>query len=255
LRADLGDNDITLTVTDGSGNTAVCVATVTVRDVTAPAITTCPANVTVNDCYGTIPSLTGQLVATDACGVTGVSQSPTAGSDFASVSGTVNVVTYTVTDASGNTTTCTSTVTLIDNTAPVVSCPANITVGTDVDQCSAVVTYSIPTATDNCPNVTVSRTSGLASGSAFDTGVNTVSYRATDAAGNTAECAFTVEVKDFQAPVAVCKDIAVNLNASGSVTVTALQVNGGSIDNCTVPGLSSHTPITASYNCSNLGSK
>jgi hypothetical protein len=223
---------ITLKITDAAGNQSTCVATVTVRDVTAPAITTCPANVTVNDCYGTIPSLTGQLVATDACGVTGVSQSPTAGSDFASVSGTVNVVTYTVTDASGNTTTCTSTVTLIDNTAPVVSCPANITVGTDVDQCSAVVTYSIPTATDNCPNVTVSRTSGLASGSAFATGLNTVVYRATDAAGNTSECTFTITVQDVQMPKAVCKDVTVNLSSAGSVTVVPSQINGGSSDNC-----------------------
>ena len=160
--------------------------------------------------------------------MTGVSQSPTAGSDFASVSGTVNVVTYTVTDANGNTTTCTSTVTLIDNTAPVVSCPANMTVGTDVDQCSAVVTYSIPTATDNCPNVTVSRTGGLASGSAFATGVNTVSYRATDAAGNTSNCTFTITVQDAQMPKAVCKDVTVNLSSTGSVTVTSAQLNGGS---------------------------
>jgi hypothetical protein len=34
--ANLGDNNITLVVTDAAGNTDYCVATVTVRDVTAP---------------------------------------------------------------------------------------------------------------------------------------------------------------------------------------------------------------------------
>jgi hypothetical protein len=48
--ANLGDNNITLVVTDAAGNTDYCVATVTVRDVTAPVITTCPANLTVGTC-------------------------------------------------------------------------------------------------------------------------------------------------------------------------------------------------------------
>lgn len=251
--SNLGDNNVTLTVTDGVGNTSVCVATVTVRDVTAPSITTCPSNVTVNDCYGTIPSLTGQVAASDLCGVTAITQSPAAGSDFTPLSGTSNVITYSVTDAGGNITTCSSTVTLIDNTVPVISCPANITVGTDVDQCTAVVPYSIPTATDNCPNVTITRTGGPASGSAFATGVSTVSYRATDAGGNTANCSFTVDVRDYQGPVAVCQNITVSLNVTGNATVTALQVNGGTIDNCTASGLLMYAPITASYNCANLG--
>ncbi|MFN9951962.1 MAG: HYR domain-containing protein, partial [bacterium] len=92
------------------------------------------------------------------------------------MSGTSNVIVYTVTDVNGNTSTCSSTVTLIDTNVPSIACPADITVGTDVDQCVAVVPYSIPTAADNCPNVSIVRTSGQASGTAFSTGVNTVEY-------------------------------------------------------------------------------
>jgi uncharacterized repeat protein (TIGR01451 family) len=41
--------------------------------------------------------------------------------------------------------------TAVDPIAPVITCPANITVSTDTDQCSAVVNYPAPTVTDNCP--------------------------------------------------------------------------------------------------------
>jgi len=48
------------------------------------------------------------------------------------------------------------------------------------------------TATDNCPGVTVE--SDPASGSTFPLGTTTVTATATDAAGNTSTCSFTVAV-------------------------------------------------------------
>ncbi|MDO8365422.1 MAG: HYR domain-containing protein, partial [Saprospiraceae bacterium] len=96
-------------------------------------------------------------------------------------------------------------ITIIDNTPPVITCPANVTVGTDVDKCDAVANYTIPTATDDCPGVVVTHTLGLASGSIFPTSVNTVEYTATDGGGNIVACSFTITVMDMQAPTAVCK--------------------------------------------------
>lgn len=64
-------------------------------------------------------------------------------------------VTSTATDASGNISNpCTFTVTVIDNSAPVLSCPSNITVAAASGNCSAVVNYNTPTALDNCSNCT-----------------------------------------------------------------------------------------------------
>src|SRR6185295_19041036 len=82
-------------------------------------------------------------------------------------------VTSTATDNAGNTAQCTFTVTVNDTQAPSFTCPANITATTPVGSCTAVVTYAVP-ATDNCPGVTVARTAGPASGSAFPIGVTTV---------------------------------------------------------------------------------
>ncbi|HLP93365.1 MAG TPA: hypothetical protein VK168_04985, partial [Saprospiraceae bacterium] len=83
-------------------------------------------------------------------------------------SGTVGMATVTLTASLG---TCSAVqtfdITVDDTQDPVVTCPADITVGTDVDKCNAVVTYSIPTATDDCPGVVLTQSAGLASGSIF----------------------------------------------------------------------------------------
>ncbi|WNM20364.1 HYR domain-containing protein [Flavobacterium capsici] len=52
-----------------------------------------------------------------------------------------NTVTWTATDASGNTTTCEQIVTVNDTEAPSITCPANIVASTDAGQCSALVTF------------------------------------------------------------------------------------------------------------------
>ncbi|MBK6997614.1 MAG: HYR domain-containing protein [Lewinellaceae bacterium] len=160
-------------------------------------------------------------------------------------------ITVTATDASGNTTTCEVTVTITDDTDPVISCPSDIAVGTDVDACDAVVTYSIPTATDDCPGVTVALTNGLASGAAFPVGINTVEYTATDAGGNEVICEFTVTVSDLQTPTAVCQDITIDLDASGNATIVAADVDGGSSDNC--PASLTLSISNDDFDCSNVG--
>jgi len=80
---------------------------------------------------------------------------------------------------------------VIDNQPPSVSCPANVVVNANSAQCSAVVNFSA-SASDNCGGASVVCTP--ASGSAFPIGVDTVNCVATDLAGNTANCSFTVTV-------------------------------------------------------------
>jgi len=116
--------------------------------------------------------------------------------------------TFTVTDASGNMTTCSFTVTVIDNELPVIACPANITQSNDLGVCGAVVTFIAPVGTDNCASVTT-QTAGLISGSTFPVGTTTNTFTTTDASGNTSTCSFTVTVNDTEAPVTACADITV----------------------------------------------
>jgi gliding motility-associated-like protein len=81
-----------------------------------------------------------------------------------------------------------------DVTAPSfgATCPQNISLTTTTT--CAVANWTAPTATDGCGNATVTQTAGLTSGACFNIGQNTVTYRATDLAGNTAQCSFVVDV-------------------------------------------------------------
>jgi hypothetical protein len=102
-------------------------------------------------------------------------------------------VTYSATDTQGNTATATRTVNVVDTTAPVISCPANITTYLPLNSTatSKNVSFTV-TATDTCGSATV--TTSQASGSAFPVGTTTVTATATDGAGNQASCSFTVTV-------------------------------------------------------------
>ena len=94
---------------------------------------------------------------------------------------------------------CSFKVMVEDTEPPVVTCPANITQANDPGQCGAVINYTV-TATDNCTS-SVTVTVQPASGSFFPVGVTTVTATATDAAGNTSACSFTVTVNDVEPPV------------------------------------------------------
>jgi hypothetical protein len=112
-----------------------------------------------------------------------------------------NTVTWTVADVAGNMNDCAQTVTVLDNQAPVITCPANITTNA-TSAAGAAVTFANATATDNCA-ATVARTAGPASGATFPIGVTSVQFTATDGGNNTASCAFTVTVNGV-APNVVC---------------------------------------------------
>ncbi len=117
------------------------------------------------------------------------------------VSGSVNVaipgsytITYKAGDATGNMATKTRTVNVVDTTAPIIQCPANVVVTLPLNSTatSINVTYPAPTATDACGSATVS--TNKASGSLFSLGMTTVTATANDGRGNTSQCSFTVTV-------------------------------------------------------------
>jgi hypothetical protein len=194
-----GTTTVTCTATDAAGNTGSCTFTVTVNDTQAPTLT-CPANLSQstdpNQCSATVSYTTP--TASDNCPGATASCNPASGSSFAK--GTTTV-TCTATDAAGNTGSCTFTVTVNDTQAPTLTCPANLTAVTNQAVCvppgqtvCQMVNFATPIASDNCPKATVVCTPP--SGSCFPTGVTTVTCTATDAAGNTASCSFTVTVFD-----------------------------------------------------------
>jgi hypothetical protein len=72
----------------------------------------------------------------------------------------------------------------------------NITVNADAGGCTAVVSWTPPTATDNC-NGTVTVGSNHTPGEAFPTGATLVTYTFTDSCGNFSNISFNVTVSSY----------------------------------------------------------
>ena len=106
-----------------------------------------------------------------------------------------HTVILTVTDTHGTSSSCSATVTVVDTTPPTITCPANVFTRTaGPGNATVVVSYSPPSASDNCSPPTVACSPPTAS--QFPLGTTTVTCTATDDANNIASCNFIVAVFD-----------------------------------------------------------
>jgi hypothetical protein len=252
----VGTTTVTYQAEDEAGNlSAVCSFDVTVIDDENPQIFNCPANITrsntLNQCSAVVTWT--EPTATDNCTSSGNitwTKSHLPGATFPVG---VTTVTYQAEDEAGNTSTCSFTVTVVDNQKPVISgCPSNISQSSDGGACTAVVTWVEPTATDNCTSVgNLVWTKSHSSGDVFSAGTTSVTYSVQDEAGNNSlECSFDVTIADAVNPVAVCQNITVYLDEEGKAVITANDVDNGSSDNCS---LSSLNISKTNFNCGDIG--
>src|SRR5690606_10214875 len=118
----LGITHVVWTATDASGNSRTCIQQVTVTDNTPPSIT-CPADKSTSanaGCTATGVNL-GTPVTAANCAIASVTNNSTSSCTLG-----ITTVTWTVTDNSGNSSTCTQRITVIDIMPPTLSCPAAI---------------------------------------------------------------------------------------------------------------------------------
>ena len=235
----VGVETIEYTATDAAGNSFSATFTVTVNDNENPSITV-PVDITVsadNACQAN-PAL-GSATASDNCGVAMISNDAPASFPLGAT-----VVTWTVTDIHGNTNNDTQTVTVIDDIDPViVNLPADINVSNDAGNCSAVVSWTAPTATDNCAGVAISQISGPASGSAFPVGTSTVVYEAQDGSGNTVTGSFDVTVTDNENPT-ITAPTDVTVSAGSNCTASGVALGAETTgDNCGVASVTNNAPV------------
>jgi HYR domain/Lamin Tail Domain/Secretion system C-terminal sorting domain len=175
-----GTYTIVWSFNDGNGNVSTANQTVVVDDITAPVAPT--LSTVTGECAASVTAPT----AVDNCAgnVTGITTDPTS----FTTQGTY-IINWSFNDGNGNTSTAVQTVIVKDVTAPTIVCPANIV----LTACQPTASWAAPQATDNCSGLVVSQTGGATSGSTFAPGTTTtISYRATDAGGNIANCSFSV---------------------------------------------------------------
>ncbi|MFN0123741.1 MAG: HYR domain-containing protein [Blastocatellia bacterium] len=219
----VGVTTVNFTAIDSSGNIAVKSFTVKVNDTQKPVITGVPANVNAEaDTLGGkivnfVPPTASDIVSGNV--IVQTSGAP-AGNKFPV--GVTNV-NFSATDGAGNNQTASFTVTITDTTKPVMSgIPANQTVEA-TSGAGAVVSYTLPTATDIVDGA-VTVTTDKPSGSTFAIGTTTVNFSAKDARNNTTTASFSVTVQDTTAPVfsnvPVDRIVAKTSDAGANVTFT-----------------------------------
>ncbi|HZV44030.1 MAG TPA: prealbumin-like fold domain-containing protein, partial [Saprospiraceae bacterium] len=214
-------------------------------DSTSPVIS-CPANVTIQCSSSTLPGVTGSASATDNC-----DGSPLITFTNATVSGPcpqayLIIRTWRATDNCGNESTCSQTITLMDNVAPTISCPSNKIIqctasilpantgsATSIDNCdgSPIITYSDVTSAGSCPQAyLITRT-----------------WTSADHCGNSSNCVQTITVIDNVGPVVSCPP-----NVTVQCTGNTLPANTGtatSTDNCDPTPVITSTDATVAGSC------
>lgn len=115
----------------------------------------------------------------------------------------VTSINWTATDVEGWTASAVQNVTVNDAENPSLSAPADIVARVNVGVSFASVAVGAGSASDNCPNPVVSskRSDGAPLTSGYPIGVTTITWTATDVAGNSVSSAQTITVSGNKAPV------------------------------------------------------
>jgi hypothetical protein len=235
-------NPVVLTVKDVNGNEATCNSTVLVLDTLSPVFTTLQANYAIGtdpfQCNAVINDTIG--LVSDNCltiGLTNLSVSAVLLSNNFTIPGMsisailggykitsaapglpvgINRITVTATDSYGNSKSVSWDVQVNDVFPPIINCPANVSVVANPTTCNAVANWNSPTVSDYCPGLSIS--SNFSSGATFALNPNpyNVTYTATDAAGNSSSCTFTVAV------TGVCTPVAPNIRTRWSIPFNGL---------------------------------
>ena len=231
------DDAYTLTRTwstaDACGNATSHTQVVTVQDTLAPSIDT-PASDLVVECDGmgnildylTWQSNNANATASDLCG--SISWSSAVDSTFDDCNGSVggSIVTFTATDACGNSASTTATYTIQDSQPPVIELDSLVEV-----MCadySDTISYGFA-ASDICSDVTVAisdiETEGPCAG-AYER-----EYTVTDACGNEASAMQIVHLYDSIAPVFASVPVDTTIQCGGDFSIEALGTPEAD-DNC-----------------------
>ena len=244
--SDVGEQIVTASAMDEAGNIGTCVRTVTVQENVALAAIC--NNLTINLDEVTTKTLTVNQLdggSNSSCNFTlSASQTTFDCSDVGT-----NTITLTATGESGNQSSCSATVTVRDVNAPIIICQ-DLTVSLNMNGSIAIDANTVTSLiTDNC-SVANTQLLGNASFSCTDIGEQSVTVNVTDNSGEANTCIAHVTIADRTVPDAICQDITIQLDQTGTAAVTTQQINNGSSDNCGINNLSIDQ---SSFNCGEVG--
>ena len=244
LELPLGETLVTWTAMDISGRPTSCTQRVLVED-NGPFAITCPDDITVptssGSCTAAHITLGTPITDTGCSEVTVTHDAPT---EFPLGE---TLVTWTMEDTSGRTTSCAQKVIVEDYGPFAITCPDDITVQTSIGSCTAAhITLGTPLTETSCSELSVTNDAPVE----FPLGETLVTWTMEDASGRTTSCTQKVTVEDHQLPLALARDITINLDTNGHVTLSPEDIDDGSSDNC---GIVEMTLDKNSFDCPPLG--
>lgn len=202
LQVPMGEHVLVYRAVDACNNIGTCSVTLTVTDLVPPnTICAGSINATLN-AVGTaiIPATSLNLGSFDNCcpqntltfevrkaTVPGAVFGPSVAFDC-SETGMIIPVCLRSTDCYGNYNECTTAVQILDNSKPVIACPPALTVECANFAGGNLSVYGMPTASDNCGQVTVEELTPEINISSCGTGTVLRHFKATDQGGKTATC-------------------------------------------------------------------
>lgn len=246
----VGTTVVTYSITDICENTSTCEVTVTVSDDASPICEVVDITIGITDPLIDV-TVNADMIdngSSDACGlvVDRVLVPDVFGCDDA---GTVQDVTLTITDDSGNSTDCFAQITVVDSVAPIcVTRPAIVNLFDDASvtvPASAINNGSF----DECGILV-----DVISESSFDCsalGDTTAILVLIDDSGNRTECEVEVTVRDLGVPECILQPIEVSLDGSDQAVITGQDIDNGSSDNCS--GLDTLILDRTTFTCDDIG--
>ena len=231
--ANLGSNTITYTAKDAAGNTSTATVTILVVDEIKPTLKAKSAFTIKLDAEGK-GSLKWEDLdegSTDNCTIKDKLLSKSA---FTCTDLGASKITYTVKDASGNTSSSEVTITVVDDIKPTLKAKTNFTVKLDAEGKGSLKWEDLDEgSTDNC-----AIKDKLLSKSAFtcaDLGASKITVTAKDASGNTSTAEVTITVVDEIKPTVKAKtSYNIKLDTQGKATLKWEDIDEGSSDNCSI---------------------
>ncbi|MFN6378327.1 MAG: gliding motility-associated C-terminal domain-containing protein [Flavobacteriales bacterium] len=134
-----------------------------------------------------------------------------------------------------------------------IQCLSEITVNTDENACSAVVSIPSPVITGSCTPPTITNNfnnSASITEGTFPVGTTTVRWMVMFEDGEVQMCNTKVNVHDITPPTMVCNNIPAPLTTEGTINISVAQIDGGSFDACNIV----ETTISKDeFDCSNIG--
>ena len=234
----IGATTVNVVVTDINSNTSTCAFTVVVEDTEYPVVA-CPIvmNPYPTDQGECNATLSFEAVSSDNCGIASMVYSVAGNAitfpyDFSVGSTTVDVL---VTDIHGHASTCSFTIEVTDDEAPMVSCPLTTNpYATDEGDCNATLSL-LATASDNCGVASIAYSIGespITFPFNFPVGSTTIDVLVTDNNGNTSACSYVVIVEDNQNPGLTCPPVSNPYSMDPGSCVAVLSFTALSYDNC-----------------------